>query len=411
MDNNQELLIALLSCAIHNRKLSGEQISSAHWHGVFRLAGMHSVTPLAYSALDNKAAIEYVPVEYRDTFIKSLYLQIQALSAMDTVIQKLVDSGIQVIAMKGLVLRELYPNPETRTMGDFDLCVREKDFQLAVNVLMELDFKINGPGIQIHIQLIRDNIIVELHRQPFDNEREDIPEGYVDGLWERAVPVDVCGKSILTFCDNDMILYLLLHMNGHYHEGGFGLRQLCDIVLFVEANKDKIDWSKLLEKAEELHISRFAMLVFSACHSLFGLQLPEGIKDKVLVEEHHLELFIQDIFKGGTFGASSDARYASSRISDKLEYKEYKGMGKIIGLVRFLFPARRTLGEKYIYAKLYPVLLPAAWVHRWFYNIFNRRQRSLLSVLFSRRGKADNATDMEQRQTLVRWLSKENESK
>jgi hypothetical protein len=413
MDNSQRIICELLSCAIHNRKASPELISSADWNRVFHLAELHSVIPLVYSALDNATANTCVPHEYRDTFFKSSCLQIQALNVMETVIRKLVFRGIPVIAMKGLVLRELYPIPETRTMSDFDLCVKDKDFQSAAELIMEMGFRINGPGVQVHIQLIRENVIIELHRQPFDDERKDIPEAYVDGLWQRAVPVKVCAQPVLTFCENDTILYLLLHMNGHYNEGGFGVRQLCDFVLFAETNNNKIDWDKLYEKVKELHISRFTALVFNSCQRLLGYKLPECLKDKLALEdEAHLELFINDIFSGGTFGASSDVRYASNRISGKLKYKEYKGAGAVIGLISFLFPARERLGEKYMYAKRYPVLLPLAWVHRWFYNIFNRQQRELIGAFLARNKAGNAAKDMEQRQALVRWLiSEENESK
>lgn len=412
MDNSQRIICELLSYAIHNKKAPPEMISSADWNKVFHIAELHSIIPLIYSALDNTTANTYVPHEYRDTFFKSSCLQIQALNVMETVIKKLVSKGIPVIAMKGLVLRELYPIPETRTMSDFDLCVREEDFQSAAELIMEMGFSINGPGMQIHIQLIWEDVVIELHRRPFDDARKDIPEAYVDGLWQRAVPVTVCGQPVLTFCENDTILYLLLHMNGHYKEGGFGLRQLCDFALFAETNNDKIDWDKLSDKVKELHISRFTALVFNSCQRLLGYKIPECLMDKIALEdEAHLELFIRDIFSGGIYGASSDVRYASNRISGKLKYKEYKGAGAIIGLIRFLFPARDRLGEKYIYAKRYPVLLPAAWVHRWLYNILDRQQRKLIGAFF-RRKAGNEIKDMEQRQTLVRWLmSEENESK
>ena len=39
-----------------------------------------------------------------------------------------------------------------------------------------------------------------------------------------------------------------MHMAAHLAATGFGVRQICDLVLLVEKKGDEIDWNKFIKK-------------------------------------------------------------------------------------------------------------------------------------------------------------------
>ena len=44
------------------------------------------------------------------------------------------DNGIKIVILKGGFMRQLYPVPELRTMGDFDVLVRKSDLSSITNI-------------------------------------------------------------------------------------------------------------------------------------------------------------------------------------------------------------------------------------------------------------------------------------
>jgi hypothetical protein len=250
---------------------------------------------------------------------KDVMQQIQNLSILTNVPDEFSKARILLIAMKGLAIRSLYPYPETRTMSDFDLAIKEADFEKGIQILLKIGFKIEGNDHSIHIQMVYGNtLLLELHRQPFDEEQMNLPQNYANELWKNSVPISICGKALLTFSDNGNILYLCLHLAKHYENGGFGLRQLCDIVLFIEVKHDKIDWERFYSQTIQLGVSRFVIMVFVSCAYLFDMRIPECLSKNIISSNKYLEMFIQDIFDGGTFGVSTPLRNVSNRMMNKL---------------------------------------------------------------------------------------------
>ena len=66
------------------------------------------------------------------------------------VLQKLTHYNIPIVALKGLVLRDFYPDKWMRYMSDFDLLVRESD-------MSQIDSILKNSGILVGMMILRNH--------------------------------------------------------------------------------------------------------------------------------------------------------------------------------------------------------------------------------------------------------------
>ena len=87
---------------------------------------------------------------------------------------------------KGYELRELYPVPELRTMGDVDVLVRDEDLERTAEVLCGLGYQKEEGGSAVWA-LKKDNFSYEVHRRlAFGSYWNDVDyEGYFAAAFDR----------------------------------------------------------------------------------------------------------------------------------------------------------------------------------------------------------------------------------
>lgn len=407
MDNNQRVLVELLSLSIRGKRASEEELVSVDWDAVLHLAQDHSVLPLVYTSLSSSSIDKYDLSKLKTITCRYTVQQVQNLEVLRHVIVEFEKADIPLLAMKGLALKNLYPIVETRTMCDFDLAVREENFDAAVLLLLKLGFRETGVARTVHAEMMYgDNLIIELHRKPFAGERFNLSIKYLDSIWNNAVPLLICDKKTLTFSDHDTILNLFLHLANHFEIGGFGLRQLCDIVLFIEAKQENIDWKKFYQDIELLHITRFVILIITICNQLFDMVIPEIFTTK-LIQDERIELFIQDIIEGGVYGKTSMVRSASGSVIKKVGLMRNTGLGIFKAVLSFLFPSSKKLYIHYPYINRFPFLLPIAWFHRWIFNLFFKERREIMKVFLKKDTAMESFKFIESHSELVNWILEE----
>jgi len=111
--------------------------------------------------------------------------------------------------------------------------------------------------------------------------------------------------------------YLLLHMLQHFLRAGFGLKLLCDWVVFWEKGYGSGVEERFFSMAEECRVMGFARLVTAVCVKYLGLS---GKKVPLLLcrfdweaEAANLEAFLTEILEAEEFGKSSADRMVALR--------------------------------------------------------------------------------------------------
>lgn len=377
LNSNRRILISLLSAAIRGEAFHPANISGTDWQVVFDEAFRHQVMPLVYPLLAEVGNSIGIPGELLEKWrINTLYEgmeQERNYVRLGSVLERFSNAGIPVIVLKGLVLRELYPHPSLRTMCDADLLVRAGDMDKAGRILKEAGYKKCFQNDKHTVYSHKTLPDIELHRSLVTEEHFDYVKEFENGIWNRASSINIGGVEVLSLNRQDEVLYLLLHMASHIISSGFGLRQLCDIVLVLEANKGTINLDEILKTAAIMHIEKFTKTILSLCDIIFDINFPEIKHISELQDFTLIRSFAEVIFEGGVFGNNSDEYFAVNRMifySGGADINNKQGKFKY--LMDFLFPGINKLDIRFKYAKVYHFLLPVAWVHRLFYSIIRK---------------------------------------
>lgn len=121
---------------------------------------------------------------------------------------------------KGAVLRELYPDPEARTMGDIDLLI-EKGRQKQVKVLLcanGFENTVCGSGEWVYT---KGGVITEIHTSLINGK---IGNSTADEFFENAIQ-----KAEFNGCEGRLLPqyhfeYILAHLAHHFGNCGAGIK-------------------------------------------------------------------------------------------------------------------------------------------------------------------------------------------
>lgn len=380
MNSTQIQLINFLSAAIKGERIEVDSMEKINWKSIIEEAEAHNVKGLLYLAIYKSKYIKYIEKESleklkRDTFLTAVY-QMEHIKQISNVLNMFNEEKVPVIVLKGLVIRDLYPKPELRTMGDADILVHKKDLNKVKKLLLELGYieKESSKSHPFHAVFEHSKYpSIEVHRALGNKNRFKGEPIFENGIWQRAIKVKVGNSEALSLSFEDLAVHLCNHMARHSIRSGFGIRQLCDLVLLVEKKGDLIDWSSFINKIRAGRIEKFAMSIFSICRKLFNMTIPQELNSLELDDKERLDLLINDIFSSGVHGRRSLLKSFSCQLackSQNINSNNYLGTFKRFRML--LFPSIDELSDRYAYAKKHNILMPIAWNHRFLCEIFNK---------------------------------------
>ena len=177
--------------------------------------------------------------------------------------------------------------------------------------------------------------------------------------------VPVQGSIVTTMEPTDHLFYLICHAFKHFLHSGFGIRQVCDIVLFANHYGEKIEWDRIIANCKKIHAEHFAVSLFRIGENYLTFDpekshFPKEWK-KIAVDE---EPMLMDLLDSGIYGDSSMSRKHSSNMTLSAVSANKQGKKQSHGVLRTLFPPAKSLEGRFTYLQKRPYLLPVAWVDR-----------------------------------------------
>ena len=375
MNAHNRYFMTLLNAAIRGERAEApEHFTAEDWNRVFHMAQTHHVLPLIYEA------IYHLP-ELQDGAYAALKRQVRqqiVLQAMKTydflaLNAHLRSSGIKPLVMKGIVCRQLYPCPDTRASGDEDLLIPAEQFSCFHDAMMSFDMVAEGsetdPDTACEIPYRKNNssLYIEAHKYLFPPESAAYGDlnRFFDGVFERAVEENIQGEPVLTMEPTDHLFYLICHSLKHFLHSGFGVRQVCDIILYAERCGAQINWEQILENCRQIRAEKFAASVFriGTVYLRFdaaAAHFPD-IWQKIRVNEGPM---LEDLLDAGIYGGAERSRQHSSTITLTAVADQKRGTKGFGGVMASLFPPVDSMKKRYPYLDRHPVLLPVAWASR-----------------------------------------------
>lgn len=378
MDKINKMLLQALKASMCDKKIRWDfEIQPEEWMRLFWLAETHHILPMIYDAVYNCPAAKQMDASFFIPFKKKTVQQVM-IQTMKTgeflqLYQYLRKAEIKPVMVKGIICRELYPNPDYRSSGDEDMLIRPEDFELCHSKMLEYGMIVADPEqdmqkvYEVPYGKPGSPIYIELHKYLFPPDSEAYGEfnQFFENVHEQAIEIPVQGIEIATMEHTSHFFYLICHAFKHFLHSGFGIRQVCDIVLYANQYGSEIDWGRVLEECEAIHAEKFvaALLQIGEKYLTFSPEIaccsPEW--RNISVDETAL---LEDLLSSGVYGGSNMSRKHSSNITLNAVQAQKKGKKASKSILKTVFPSVKDMEVRYPYLKKLPFLLPAAWVSR-----------------------------------------------
>lgn len=355
---------------------------------LFRLSSLHALMPAVYEAVQTAPCWQQLPEgirQARKMQVRALVIgQTQRTFAFLKTYQALCSAGVTPLVVKGIILRQLYSKPDYRASSDEDLLVRKEAFFRLDEILKGLGYtrdEVAEPLKQHEITFRQPStgVHLEIHLTLFPEasgaygrlNRE------FEGVFDRAQVQTVQGVPIHTLAPTDHMLYLLCHGLKHFLHSGFGIRQLCDMVVFAEHFGSQIDWKRLEEATRRQKMYLFWMNLFDIGQRYLGLDWQTAGLKKPADVKMDSEAMLDDLLCSGIYGKSTENRVHSANIT--LQAAE-SGRRSAMPLAS-LFPGLSYMKRSYPYLERRKWLLPLAWVQRGASYLRRTKKEDVSAVL------------------------------
>lgn len=206
-------------------------------------------------------------------------------------IQNLLDGmerdGVDCLPMKGWIMREYYPEPQMRSMGDFDVLIRKLDSGAMRKWMEQRGYK----AVKIY-QAFHDEyskppcMYVELHRSLMDKEGLPFAEiqemDTLEASFWKPDRLTEGKKHIYRLTDEWFYLHQVSHFYKHFTYAGTGIRQLADLYLFLGQKSRTLDWAYVDQQLERMQILAFSKRMMQIAQACFeGKDLDENARQVV----------------------------------------------------------------------------------------------------------------------------------
>lgn len=355
MKKDIEALLSLIRCALFGTEPCEEikSVAKEHAESICKMAMYHDAAHLlAYAYKKSGIKLEDADVVYKLKWHQAMaIMRYENLrNEYDAVSALLEKDGIDFIPLKGIKIRELYPEAWMRTSCDMDILVREEDVERAVDAIVEkLGYK-QGERDYHDISLFSPTgEHLELHFSIKEN-RPGI-DFLLEKIWEYAFPVAE-NKHEYTLENEFLVFHGVSHMSYHFTEGGCGIKSFADL-LFITQNVD-YDREKLASMLYDCKIHTF----YNAALKLAGVWFGNDKHDDVTLSMQRY------LLRGGVYGSKENLVKVNSANKGKLSYV----------ISRIFMPYEQLIirypeieGKKY--------LVPFYQAKRWFESLVSGRMK------------------------------------
>lgn len=386
LKEEHKVLLDILEYFMHEREGYRLPENFSSFQELQKLSQEHSVAAIVYEIIHNDPLLQQgqyaaFGMLWKRMALQGAMLQIQKTGAFLGLYSKLCKAGLRPLVVKGAVCRNLYAKPDLRTSGDEDVLLSRSEFPLCDEILLKEGFtrdEVDLEHLPHEIPYInqRTGVYIELHLTLFPEEAGAYGHlnNEFEGVFDTCIQEEIQGAKVWTLEPTLHLFYLICHSFKHFLHSGFGIRQLCDIVMMAEHYGSQIRWSYLEQRLQALHMDGFWNGLVDIGQKQLGFSFekagyPEYMQKSVIDGTD----LLADMLAGGVFGDSSMERKHSSNITLAAAEKGKKNTAS--SLKASLFPGMDYMKKNFSWLQKYPFLLPAAWVIRIWRYLKSRKEQ------------------------------------
>jgi hypothetical protein len=242
--------------------------------------------PLLYRHL-NFVCPQSVPTailnSMREEFIANSQTCLYLFSELRNVLRLFDENGITTVAFKGPILSvAVYGGMALRQAGDIDILIEPGAFRQAKDLLSSVGYRLHPPLTESQLaSQLRSHCEIEFWSNGVsvvDLHLGLSPKSFHFGLdsqrvIERSKTISIQGTSLLTFSNEDTILYLCYHGSKHYWSR---LEWISSLAEFIRSTEE-IDWSIVIARANRARARRMLTTGLILAQALGDVDVPDSV--------------------------------------------------------------------------------------------------------------------------------------
>lgn len=354
MNKEEKFLIKICMAYLNGSKIELE--CDIDPQKLFTLAKHHNLLGICHCVLADFKQKNIIAEKFfkgiENKFFDYIYIYQCQMNTLAEVGDLLTSSKIRYVLFKGAVLRNYYPVPEVRAMGDIDLLIDTDKRDAVKKLLTNSGFvctEQNGPVYKYR----KNNILLEVHTH--------IISEFGDEAFSDAFDNAVFDGYTGVLNDDYHFAYLISHIAHHFKFYGAGIRHILDLAV-MQKNR-QIDICKAMDILRPLKLDRFAEEILSVCKTWFGIGADF---------ERNTDKTQKYLCKCGAFGSMQENKGA---VIARKEIEKNSSISPFAVKLRLAFPPYEKLKNidyiRFIDGR--PWLIPYAWCYRLFYNLKHKK--------------------------------------
>lgn len=354
---------------------------------LYQMAGIHKMTAAVYEQIRGEALLqqpEYTNLarSFKGYTMREVMMQMQRADGFLRIYEKMCAQGVRPLVVKGIICRNLYEKSDYRVSGDEDILVRKEDFSVCDAILAAGGFQreeLDTEHLPQEIPYInpQNGVYIEMHFDLFAEESGaygHLNKEFADA-YATCIAEDIQGRTVWTLHPTLHLFYLICHSLKHFLHGGFGIRQVCDMVMMAEHYGEQIDWDYIYGRLQELRMEVFWNGLVEIGREYLGFSYEKAHYPASLQKMHvNCDHLLLDLLDSGIYGDSTAERKHSSNIT--LAAAESGKKDTVASMKASLFPGKDYMKRGYPWLERYPWLLPVAWGMRIVGYLKNKRKNS-----------------------------------
>lgn len=312
MNKEQEDLLLILKCALWQDVRYASGIDKPCWNKIYKLAYEQCVVGNVADSF-NVLSSEQCDIDGKPGWLGYVIKLEQKNRLQNEYVGKLFgtlkDIGLSPVLMKGQAFASNYPFPLHRQCGDIDVYFKKRDDCHKAVDWAERKDKVAAESSynkreRKHFCFFMDGNEIELHYHLCLFENEELQkklQRIIDYEFDNNEPcfADIGGERIETVPPTLSVLHQIIHISRHLLEAGVGLRQLCDLALYLDKYHSLTDKERLNAYLNDLQLMTVAQSIGYILVDKLGLEA-ERLPFKA--DKQYADFLLQEIFEGGNFG-------------------------------------------------------------------------------------------------------------
>lgn len=313
----EQQLLSLLKDTKLNRPSNPRDLD---YYSLYQLATTHRVSILIYNQIYNFPDFpENLKIQWEVEIMQASILQTMKTNRFLNLYKKFLENNLKVIVVKGLICRSLYTHPDHRTSSDEDIYIEKHQFEKAKEILLNEGLVIVSDSEDVTTFMDAScKLYIEMHTSLFSEKSEAYGyfQKHFNQVFDQCIIHNIMGVEVYSLSYDLHLLFLILHFVKHFLHSGVGIRQILDIIIYSEHFGDKINWTQLYQKLDDLHLLTLVCNIWALSYDKLDFDFSKIIlPENYYQNDYDYQNLLNDIIEAGILGNSSMERTHSSTIT------------------------------------------------------------------------------------------------